>query len=909
MAAAGSSDLVALLRVASDWNRDLNFVRELNLETSAARTFEHESVAGVVDSGRSADGFWVAHEPVAGQRLGSVLKQAKLQNQPLSLAHRVALAVRIGRTLQALHGAPRLGRRGFVLGRFSIRDLFLTYEGQLKLLGLGLARARLRTPLSLRRLPYTAPEVVSGREPTRSSDYFSYAAIVYEMFTGRPAFRRPDDRETRHALRLGNVAPLKPAQLGLDPRVSDELMRFLVPRAGARPDSLDSLLGAMERQAAADEELPMAMHAWFGENREAWQRMVSALVVSRETGVETAVEERLEATVVDTVPEPIVPPSAEEPPPEPVVAPAPEPDRTAPPKREVLGEPAAASADLQPDESGAGTRLVRLARYRIKRRVGAEGPIQSYEAVDPNLDREVDLDVLDPAWPEGALDADGWVRCFKDSCRVLGRLNGPGLPRILDAGRGGGFHFAVFAHRPGRPLSRHLEEGRSVAPNRLVADLAEAMDAVHRAGFVVGSIPKTAVLIRPDGGAELRGLWSVTPAAHAPHPTHEPSSAPEPPELVEEGFYGPASDQFRLGALLYEMLTGIVPGEASGSQRTDTTPTPPHEIDPGVPEGLSMVCMRMMARRPRDRFPDLGEVLAHLRNTPTVEIRSTIAPHRDTALQLALAFAQLCRRVAGISTAIDEEDSTGRPDVSLWSGDVARRLGLGPSAVFSALVGAAVRDLARRTRLPALGGELEAIVPDLAREVLLDDPTPGDCKRVAQVLAAVEAYGDLVRGRKISPRAALVELTDGTDPDVLKALTERVASLAASPAWKEATHPPVLLAGRLATPRLVEELEREGVAVHCVADGHTAWTSLRQSTYVGAVLSSELRGRDALSLLRLCRARDDLRRLGIWIDTRGLSEAERRMVAEQGATLVDPARPASLVRDLAALHDPVSKVG
>jgi serine/threonine protein kinase/CheY-like chemotaxis protein len=935
LAVGSTGELVAVKKYDRRFGRDLGFVRDLTTDLEAARALHLKTIARVVDDGREGDQLWAAHQAIAGQTLASVLKRARLENVPLPPALLAWIGAEIAGALTALHEADRTdGRSGFVLGRLSMRDVLIGYEGQVFLTGVGESRARARTLVPPQRLPYCAPEVSSGREPSVRSDVFSLSAILYELFTGAPAFRRSDDYATAEAVRRGDVVPLRPARIGVEPRIGDLVMQGLLPRPEARLGRVDEV-GVLLRDAAGDdadahaEELGLVVSELFREQLESWHRMTAALAPERlrdALGLRPSSEASSEPEEATDDEEPIlltergsdensVPEHdvAQDVAPDEVPternrvstddllgghsteesqAEDPAPSRDAEPSGSAeRGQPARARAEERGDDE---QRLSRVARYRIGRRIEVHGPRQRFLATDPNLGREVEIEVLDPSAVDGTSDRSDWIRAIKQEGRHAAQLQVDGLPRLLDAGRGAHLYFLVYERRPGRSLPRHLAEGRPLNPAQIVADLAGVLDQVHRSGFVLGDLRPATVRLRTDGSAEVARVRQLVPVERAPHPLANNRSGLRPPELIRVGAYTPASDQFALGALLYQLLLGVGPFQPhDGKSLRDAVVSdriiPPHVADPEIPEVLSEACLRMLERNPARRFGSMREVVDAMAELSSTVVRAAPAIPEDDTLEVSLAFAHLCRRVAGVSTLSAVDDSPWHPDPAVWASDIARRVGLAGHEVQAVLIAAAARDLARRTHLPVLGPELDMVLPASARTLL--GPRGGAASDGAitarAVLDLVERYGELVTSGDATPAGAVHRLRDLFPAELVDAL---VAHLEDRLPGSGGPGPRVLVAVDAEREALVMALEERGFSVVPAVDGHVAWELVRRATFDGAVLSARLRGRDGLSLLQLCRGREELRSLPIWITGAGLDAADVKMAQARGAFVTDDDR-------------------
>lgn len=894
LGAGDGGELVAVKRFDRDLSSDLAFVRDLTTELAAARAIDRIGVARVVDAGRQGEQPWAAYVPVPGQTLASFTKRARLEGVALEPAIWAWVGARLGRAMLELHRAEREdARHGFVLGRFSPRDVMIGYDGRVVILGLGEARARARTPVASRRLPYCAPEVLAGREPTPLSDLFSLAAVLYELFSGAPAFRRSDDESTRGAVRRGDVAPLRPGKIGVQPEIGDLIMQAMLPRSEARPERLDEVIGLLETEAVDDgrgeAELAELASNLFRDQRESWLRMAAALVPERtratvDINQQEPVPESGTGSGVDDTGDANGPPDSNG-------------SRRIPTDDLLFGQGTAESrtgdADLESNRPGAlgpageaGPRIARIARYRLARRIEVDGPRSRYHATDPNLGREVEVEILDAELADGRLGPADWIRTFKLEGRHIAQLQIEGLPRLLDAGKGGDLYFLVYERRGGRSLPRHLAEGRALNPARVVGDVARILDHVHRAGFVHGDLRPATLRVRSDGAGEIGRVRRLTPIDRAPHPLSRYDRDRAPPELRESGVYTPASDQWALGAVLFELLTGVSPLKASPEPLV-----PPHVADPDVPEQLSTLCLRMLESAPDRRWPSLAEVADELAEHTSTVVRAAPALPDDDNLEVALAFAHLCRRVAGVSTLSASDDSPWHPDPAVWAADIARRCGLDGRAVRAVMIAAAARDLARRTHLPVLGPELDMVVPELARELLVAERRDEDesAALARQVIDLVERFADVMTGPHTSVAAAVRLLGEEYPAPLVDALVQHLDVRLPGGAGG-GDGPRVLLAGEAA--RHADALEREGLTGVPVPDGHAAWEALRTATFDGAVLPVRLAGRDGLSLLRLCRSRDELAELPVWLVGDAINASDRRFAEERGAVVVDAeARP------------------
>jgi serine/threonine protein kinase/tetratricopeptide (TPR) repeat protein len=216
----------------------------------------------------------------------------------------------------------------------------------------------------------------------------------------------------------------------------------------------------------------------------------------------------------------------------------------------------------------------RLGTYEILTPLGIGGMGEVYRARDEKLGRDVAIKVL-PA--ELAQDPARRKR-FETEAQAASALNHPNIITIHDIGQEGPCLYILMELVSGKTLRSLLDEG-PLSPNVLVRfarQLAEGLAKAHAAGIVHRDLKPQNVMVTDDGYIKILdfGLAKVTPVELA---ADEPERESESPTLVKGGtrpgtvlgtvgYMSPEqargeeadhrSDQFSLGAILYEMATG-----------------------------------------------------------------------------------------------------------------------------------------------------------------------------------------------------------------------------------------------------------------------------------------------------------------------------------------------------------------
>jgi len=276
-----------------------------------------------------------------------------------------------------------------------------------------------------------------------------------------------------------------------------------------------------------------------------------------------------------------------------------------------------------------------VARFAIRKRLGAGAFGTVYRAFDPQLEREVALKVPNA----GVLGTPDRVERFLREARAAANLRHPNIVPVYDAGQDGERYFIASAFIDGRPLSAAVEEGGPLdfrRAARLAAELAGALAYAHGEGVIHRDVkPDNCMLDTQDRlhlmdfGLAARGVDGVaglsgTIAEGGPENSKNnrlttagsimgtPSyMAPEQAEGKTEEI-GPAADQYACGIVLYELITGRTPFDGPSflvmHHQIHTPPDPPSTYRLDVPRDLEAISLRAMSKHPSDRYLNCQEL-------------------------------------------------------------------------------------------------------------------------------------------------------------------------------------------------------------------------------------------------------------------------------------------------------------
>ena len=262
-----------------------------------------------------------------------------------------------------------------------------------------------------------------------------------------------------------------------------------------------------------------------------------------------------------------------------------------------------------------------LGRFRVLGVLGQGQHATVYRAYDSVLDRDVALKVPRP----GVLRTEKALERFLGEARAQARLRHPRIVPVYEAGRAGDRHYIAMALIEGRSLDERLDEG-PLAPGdaaAVVAELAEALAYAHALGVVHRDVKPANVRIDHRGDVYLMdfGIAYRPDSNELPLPPGTILGTPAyvAPEQAEGGRTDPlpASDQYSLGAVFYELLCGWPPFVGPPSyvvfHAIHREPPSPRKVEPKVPRALAAICLKALAKGPDRRYPDCQALAGDLR--------------------------------------------------------------------------------------------------------------------------------------------------------------------------------------------------------------------------------------------------------------------------------------------------------
>ncbi len=259
-------------------------------------------------------------------------------------------------------------------------------------------------------------------------------------------------------------------------------------------------------------------------------------------------------------------------------------------------------------------------RYEVQSLLGFGGMAGVYLAHDTRLGRDVAIKVMSPQ----LMTDPSQIERFRQEARATAKLSHANIVTIHEIDEREGLQYLVMAVVKGEPLGSILKASPDPVELHLAIrwtrQIAEALSHAHGFGIVHRDIKPGNVLIDQEGQALVTD-FGIAKMADEPGLTRTGMLVGTPtymsPEQCESGEVTGASDQYALGILAYQMLTGDPPfsgGTMAVLQaHLNQAPEPPQLGRPDCPDWLAHIVLTMLAKDPDERWPSMTALVEAIR--------------------------------------------------------------------------------------------------------------------------------------------------------------------------------------------------------------------------------------------------------------------------------------------------------
>lgn len=279
---SGFERVVVIKRVLPHLAQEPSFTAMFLDEARIAAAIRHPNVVQVHELGEEAGELYLVMEYLEGESLHGLLRRATMLGErldPMLVAH---VGIQACAGLHAAHELPNEEGRssGLVHRDISPQNVFIGYDGSVKILDFGIAKAADRITHTEAgtlkgKFSYMSPEQCLGEPLDRRSDLFSLGIVLYEALTGRRLFHRRAQLQTLNAV-VNDPFPT-PSEEGIEvsPALEAVVMRALERERDRRfPDAAEMRRALAEATmtgaapALPEEELASTMQRFFADRIE-----------------------------------------------------------------------------------------------------------------------------------------------------------------------------------------------------------------------------------------------------------------------------------------------------------------------------------------------------------------------------------------------------------------------------------------------------------------------------------------------------------------------------------------------------------------------------------------------------------------------------------------------------------------
>lgn len=260
--------------------------------------------------------------------------------------------------------------------------------------------------------------------------------------------------------------------------------------------------------------------------------------------------------------------------------------------------------------------MEKIGKYEIVRELGAGATSTVYLAIDPFNGQQVAIKLFDLGILRDISRAKVFRKLLMTEASLAGKLSHPHIARILDAVMEGDANYVVMEYVEGSTLEQYTDVDK-LLPLGMIAEITykccKALEYAQHQGVIHRDIKPANILLQGETNIKISDFGAAAlQSDQSTQVTGVGSPAYMSPEQVKEAKLTHQTDIYSLGVVMYRLLTGKLPFDASNNSSMiyniiNIDPPPPSTFRPEIPAAMDVIVQRAMEKDTAKRYQTWDE--------------------------------------------------------------------------------------------------------------------------------------------------------------------------------------------------------------------------------------------------------------------------------------------------------------
>src|SRR3954468_12939384 len=256
----GFERLLAIKKILPTMGEDVEFISMFVDEARIAVQLSHANIVQVLELGKHDENLYIAMEYISGRDLRQLIERFRKRQQPMPIPQACLIVAEVCEALDYAHRKRDASGRplGIVHRDVSPQNVLVSFEGEVKLIDFGIAKAESRLQKTQAgilkgKFSYMSPEQVKGQALDGRSDVFACGILLWELVCGEKLFTGNSDYAVLDKVRMGLVPAPRSRNALLPEALEKVILKALATDPARRYQSASQLHDELARFAVGGE--------------------------------------------------------------------------------------------------------------------------------------------------------------------------------------------------------------------------------------------------------------------------------------------------------------------------------------------------------------------------------------------------------------------------------------------------------------------------------------------------------------------------------------------------------------------------------------------------------------------------------------------------------------------------------